>query len=162
MAVAKVPNKILIGDTYHEEIRGRLGVDDSIVTDVDIDAPSVLPIAEVRIIKDVPNYESLTGDDQLYLYAAAVSLVAAILAPSMGARIKKSKKDFDFTIENEKVNWSARSDQLQDEAYSFLNMISTQTVANLPMMGVSGPTRAKTPSHNPTIIDGDVHLWSER
>jgi hypothetical protein len=159
--VVKVPNKILTGTTYYSEIQGRLGVDAITLPNADIDARSVLPIAEARIIASVPEYQSLSGDDGDYLYTAAICMVAAVLAPSMSARIAKSKKDYDFQIENGQVDWKSRSIQLVDEAYSFINLISTQTVAELPQMGVAGPTRAKAPIANPTIVDGDTILFND-
>jgi hypothetical protein len=156
-----VSNKILTGSTYFAEIQGRLGVDANILPNADIDARSVLPIAEARVISSVPDYATLTGRDTDYLYTAAICMVAAILAPSMPAKIKKSKKDFDFSFENQVVDWGKRSIQLLDEWYSFINMISTQVVKELPQMGVSGPTRAKTPSFNPSIVDGDTILFND-
>jgi len=138
-----VPNKILTGDTYHDEIRGRLGVGEDIVSDTDIDALSVLPIAEAKVISAVPNYADLSGDDASYVYAAAICMVAAILAPSMPARIKKSKKDFDYSFENQTVDWVARSKQLFDESNTLIDLVqSEQGGADVPMFGVAGPTRA--------------------
>ncbi|APQ59826.1 hypothetical protein PPOLYM_02545 [Paenibacillus polymyxa] len=137
-------NKILITETYHEEIRGRLGVGKDVISDADIDALSVLPIGESRIVKAVPDYDELTGDNQTYVYAAAVCMVAAILAPSMTARIKKSKKDFDFSFENQAVDWKKYAVQLVDEAYEFIESISTvQHGTDVPVFGVAGPTRAR-------------------
>ncbi|MEK3849919.1 MULTISPECIES: hypothetical protein [Paenibacillus] len=137
-------NKILTTETYHEEIRGRLGVGEDVISDADIDALSVLPIGESRIVKAVPDYAELTGDDQTYVYAAAVCMVAAILAPSMIARIKKSKKDFDFSFENQVVDWKKYAVQLVDEAYEFIESISTvQQGTDVPVFGVAGPTRAR-------------------
>ncbi|MDH2330480.1 MULTISPECIES: hypothetical protein [Paenibacillus] len=137
-------NKILTTETYHEEIRGRLGVGEDVISDADIDALSVLPIGESRIVKAIPDYAELTGDDQTYVYAAAVCMVAAILAPSMTARIKKSKKDFDFSFENQVVDWKKYAVQLVDEAYEFIESISTvQQGTNVPVFGVAGPTRTK-------------------
>lgn len=137
-------NKILTTKTYHDEIRGRLGVGEDVISDADIDALSVLPIGESRIVKAVPDYAELTGDDRTYVYAAAVCIVAAILAPSMTARIKKSKKDFDFSFENQIVDWKNYAIQLIDEAYEFIGSISTaQQGADVPVFGVAGPTRAK-------------------
>jgi hypothetical protein len=159
--VVAVSNKILTGTTYYAEIQGRLGVGADILPNADIDARSVLPIAEARVIASVSDYETLTGSDTDYLYTAAICMVAAMLAPSMPARVKKSKKDYDFSFENQVVDWHKRAIELMDEAYSFINMISTQVVKELPQMGVSGPTRAKTPSANPTIVDGDTILWNE-
>jgi hypothetical protein len=156
-----VPNRILTGTTYYSEIQGRLGVDANILPTADIDALSVLPIAEAKLISSVPDYQTLIGDDKSYLYAAAICMVAAILAPSMAVRIKKSKKDFDFSIENQSVDWKKRAIELVDEAYSLIDMISTKTVTHLPQMVVSGPTRAKTPINNPKIYDGDIILRNE-
>jgi hypothetical protein len=140
-----LPNRILTTETYHDEIRGRLGVGEEIITNVSIDVPSVLPIAESKIIANVPDYVDLTGDDAGYLYAAATCMVAAILAPSMGARIKKSKKDFDWSIENQLVDWQTAANALVDEAYELIGMIQNggSTVSVAPAFGVSGPTRLK-------------------
>lgn len=137
-------NKILDSESYHGEIRGRLGVGEDVLPNADIDAPSVLPLAELKVIAAVPNYEDLSVDDEVYIYAAAICMVAAILAPSMTARFKKMKRDFDFTVENQTVDWSKRSIALIDEAYSFIDQISTVESGHVvPVFGVSGPTRAK-------------------
>lgn len=137
-------NKILTTETYHEEVRGRLGVGEDIVSNTDIDALSVLPIAEAKVITAVPDYDELVDDDRSYVYAAAISMVAAMLAPSMTARIAKSKKDFDFSIENQVVDWRACGIQLVDDAYALIDLISTVTPsADAPVFGVAGPTRFK-------------------
>ncbi|WKL02426.1 hypothetical protein Q0F98_40780 [Paenibacillus amylolyticus] len=144
LAVMLVANKILTTETYHEEIRGRLGVGEDVISDSDIDAISVLPIAEARIVKQVPDYANLIGDDQAYVYAAAICMVAAILAPSMAARIKKTMKDFDFSFENQAVNWDRRASQLVDEANEFIGLISSfQETLDAPLFMLSGPTREK-------------------
>jgi hypothetical protein len=158
--VVTLANKILTGTTYYSEIQGRLGVDASILPIADIDAPSVLSIAEAKVIASVSDYATLVGDDKSYLYAAAICMVAAILAPSMTARVKKSKKDYDFQFENNPENWRLRSTELVDESYSYINMISTQAIKELPQMGAAGPTRANTPRVKPSIGDSDTTLWN--
>jgi hypothetical protein len=141
--VFQLSNRILTTDTYHDEIRGRLGVGDDIVSDSDIDALSVLPIAEAKVIKSVPNYAVLIDDDANYVYTAAICMVASILAPSMTSRIKKAKADFDFKIENQFLDWNKRSIALVDEAYGFIDLITDQVGIIVPAFGVSGPTRVK-------------------
>jgi len=138
-----MPNRILITDTYHEEVRSRLGVGEDVLSDTEIDAPSVLPVAEGKVIASFPNYSNLTGDNLSYLYAAAVCSVAVILVPSMSARIKKAKKDFDFTIQNREVNWNKIRDQLQEEMNELLSIIDEDSFGFTPVFGVAGPTRAK-------------------
>ncbi|WP_405176348.1 hypothetical protein MHI27_11950 [Paenibacillus sp. FSL H8-0261] len=141
-------NKILTTETYHEEVRGRLGVGEDVVSNADIDAISVLPIAEAKVIAAVPNYADLVDDDRNYVYAAAVSMVAAILAPSMTARIAKFKKDVDFSIENQAVDWRVYGIQLIDDSYALINLISTVTSGtDSPIFGVAGPTRYKERRH---------------
>lgn len=137
-------NKILTTDTYHDEIRGRLGVGEDVISNTDIDAPSVLPIGEAKVISSVPDYNDLVDDDKNYLYAAAICMVAAILAPSMTARFKKAKKDFDFSYENQTVNWDKVAIGLIDEAYGYIDLISTVDQGiNAPIIGLAGPTRLK-------------------
>lgn len=136
-------NRILTTDTYHDEVRSRLGVGEDVVSNADIDAPSVLPVAEAKVISSVPNYSDLAGDEASYLYAAAVCMVAATLAPSMAARIKKAKKDFDFTIENREVNWNTIKDQLLEEVSELISLIDDENSSVTPIFGVAGPTRVK-------------------
>lgn len=140
-------NKILTTETYHDEIRGRLGVSEDVVSNADIDALSVLPIGEMRVIAAAPNYAELIDDDHIYVYTAAICMVAAILAPSMISRIKRSKKDFDFSFENQLVDWNKYANQLSDEAYGMIDLISTvESGSDVPVFGVAGPTRFKEDS----------------
>ncbi|MNW38159.1 hypothetical protein D3C74_152180 [compost metagenome] len=137
-------NKILITDTYHDEIRGRLGIGEDVLSNAEIDAPSILPIGENKVIAAVPGYEDLTGDDQTYLYAAAICMVAAIITPSMAARFKKAKKDFDFSYENQTVNWNKLAEGLFDEAYGYIDEIPDSfRGSDVPIIGLAGPTRLK-------------------
>lgn len=153
-------NKILIGSTYYGEIRGRLGVSISELLDTDIDARSVMNIAENRVIESVPDYATLNDVDSDYVYTAAICMVAAILAPSMGSRLKKSKKDFDSSFENQDINWQQRGIELLTDCYEAIGNISTQAApTNLDFMGLAGPTRAKADCIPvPTIYSGDIYL----
>ncbi|MCR8656936.1 hypothetical protein [Paenibacillus endoradicis] len=136
-------NRILNTDTYHDEVRSRLGVGEDVVSNTEIDAPSVIKIAEAKVISSVPNYDVLEENEVDYLYAAVVCMVAAILAPSMSARIKKAKKDFDFTIENREVNWSNLKDQLMEEVNELISLIVDGNSPVIPVFGLAGPTRFK-------------------
>lgn len=155
-----MPNRILNSQTYHDEIRGRLGANNSVVADSDIDSPSILTIGEARVISRVPDHASLTGDDQAFVYAAAVAMVASLLAPSMPTRIKKSEGDSDYKYENNSVDWSKRARDLEDEAYSWIDYISTQPLVELSQVAAAGPTRANPPLQNPaTPYSSDISLY---
>jgi hypothetical protein len=154
-----MPNKILTGSTYYSEIRGRLGVSVSDISNDDIDARSVMAIAEKKVIESVPDYETLTGSDSDYVYTAAICMVAAMLAPSMATRLKKSKKDFDSGFENQTIDWNNRSIALIDDCYAAIGEISTQaSLTGFSVFGVAGPTRANAPKYPPSIQSGDVLL----
>jgi hypothetical protein len=138
-----MPNNILNSETYHEEIRSRLGVGADIVSDADIDAPSVLPIAEDRIIEMVPDYATATEKKERYIYAATICMVAVILAPSMNARIRKAKKDFDFTVENFATDWSRLKEALMEEIEGLIGSVTDDEGTTKQMLDVAGPTRLK-------------------
>lgn len=159
LAVVWMANKILTGITYYSEIRGRLGVSVTDLPDTDIDARSVMSIAENKVIESVPDYATLTGIDSDYVYTAAICMVAAILAPSMAIRMKKSKKDFDSGFENQTINWGNRSIELIDDCYESIGLISTQNIfTNVSLFGLAGPTRANAPKYPPGIHSGDIIL----
>jgi hypothetical protein len=138
--MAYQPRIVAASDTYHDEVRARLGVSPGVLPDIDIDAPSVLPVAEALVISRVPEYASLTGDDQNFLYAATISMIAALLAPTMGSRLKASEGDSDYKYTNQNVDWVARGEALTAEAYSLLDLISTQTTVQLTQLVATGPT----------------------
>lgn len=140
-----MPNRILNSDTYHDEVRSKIGVTADVLPDPLIDAPTVVRIAEARLIDRVSafcDYTTLKDDDQAFLYAAAVSMAAAILAPTMGARILKSEGDADYKYTTNDVDWTNRARDLEEEAYSYLDYISVQPVTELKMMAATGPTRS--------------------
>ncbi|WAH35044.1 hypothetical protein [Alicyclobacillus dauci] len=129
--------------TYHDEVRAHLGVDSGVLPDSDIDAPSVLPIAEGLVVSRVPDYDTLTDDNQSFMYAAAVAMIAAVLAPSMASRLKASEGDSDYKYTNQNVDWTERKKDLEAVSYGHMDLITTQTVVELPQLGLSGPTRSK-------------------
>lgn len=151
--------------TYHDEVRARLGTDVGVIPDTDIDAPSVLPVAESLVVSRVPNYASLLADDQSLVYAAAILVIAAVLAPSMSNRVKLSEGDSDYKYEMQKVNWPQRKTELMGEAYSLMDLISTQTTVDLTQMVATGPTTAKQQqmaaqgSTYVSPISGDISLY---
>lgn len=127
-------------NSYRDEVRERLGVDSGVVSDTTIDAPSVLPVAEARVISRVPDYLTLVDDDQSFLYAATIEMIASVLAPSMSSLLKASEGDSDYKYSNQNVDWHERSEQFESAAYDLIDYISTQPVVELPQVGVSGPT----------------------
>jgi hypothetical protein len=59
----------------------------------------------------------------------------------MAARIKASEGDSDYKYTNQAVAWEERKRDLTAEAYSLMDLISTQITVELPQAGVAGPAR---------------------
>lgn len=141
--MAYQPLIVVNSGSYHDEIRAQLGVDDSVLADTDIDSVSVLGLGEGYVIARVPDYATLTGVDANLVYSAAIMSTASVIAPSMSARLKASEGDSDYKYTNQNVDWKSRQQALMDGAYSLMDLISTQTVVELTLVGVAGPTTLK-------------------
>jgi hypothetical protein len=145
-------NRILTSNTYHDEIRAQLGTDSGILLDTDIDALSVLPLAEAKVVARVPDYATLVNDDQTYLYSSAILMTAALLASSMKNRVKLQEGDSDYKYSKSDIDWDTRAKKLEADAYGFIDLISTQTIIGLAQIAVAGPT---TLAQQQAIADGD-------
>jgi hypothetical protein len=128
-------NKILTATGYESRIRSKLGVDAAYVPDADINQPDIIAIAESNIIKVVPDYDALTGDDLVYLEAATVCECAILLCPSMPARLPVKEQGPSFTREIE-VNWTEKQVKLEAERDRFISNISTVAYIDVPHFGL--------------------------
>jgi len=128
-------NKILTATGYESRIRSKLGVDAAYVPDADINQPDIIAIAEANIIKIVPDYATLTGDDLVYLEAATVCECAILLCPSMPARLPVKEQGPSFTREIE-VNWTEKQVKLEAERDRFISNISTVAYIDVPHFGL--------------------------
>jgi hypothetical protein len=80
-------NRILTEENWQQRIRDKLGVDAAYLPDTVIQQPDIITVAETNIIEQIPNYASLEDDKKVYLEAAVVCECAALLCPSMPARL---------------------------------------------------------------------------
>lgn len=130
-----MPNRILTTEGYEGRIRSKLGVDAAYLPDADINQPDIITIAEANIIKVVPDYATLTGDDLVYLEAATVCECAILLCPSMPARLPKKEQGPSFTVELD-VDWTEKQAKLEAERDGFIDNISTVTYDDIPHFGL--------------------------
>ena len=128
-------NKILTATGFESRIRSKLGVDAAYVPDADINQPDIIAIAEANIIKIVPDYATLTGDDLVYLEAATVCECAILLCPSMPARLPVKEQGPSFTREIE-VDWTEKQVKLEAERDRFISNISTVAYIDVPHFGL--------------------------
>ena len=128
-------NKILTATGFESRIRSKLGVDAAYVPDADINQPDIIAIAEANIIKIVPDYATLSGDDLVYLEAATVCECAILLCPSMPARLPVKEQGPSFTREIE-VDWTEKQVKLEAERDRFISNISTVAYIDVPHFGL--------------------------
>jgi len=128
-------NKILKAEGYESRIRSKLGVDAAYLPDADINQPDIVLIAEANIIKMVPDYAVLTGDDLVYLEAATVCECAILLCLSMSARLPKKEQGPSFTVELD-VDWTEKQAKLEVERDGFISNISTVAYVDVPHFGL--------------------------
>lgn len=115
-------NLILTADGWQGRVRNRLGVDDTYLTDADIAQPDIISVAEANIIDQVPDYADLTGSKRTWLEAATVCECAALLCPSMAARLPASEQGPHFTREVA-VDWDKKRQELEAERDSYIGKI---------------------------------------
>lgn len=128
-------NRILKTTGHESRIRSKLGVDAAYVPDADINQPDIIMIAEANIIKVVPDYSTLTGDDLVYLEAATVCECAILICPSMPARLPVKEQGPSMTIELD-VDWGEKQAKLEAERDRFLSSISSADYVNVPHFGL--------------------------
>jgi hypothetical protein len=128
-------NKILNATGFESRIRSKLGVDAAYIPDADINQPDIIAIAESNIIRVVPDYDALTGDDLIYLEAATVCECAILLCPSMPARLPVKEQGPSFTREIE-VDWTEKQAKLEAERDRFISNISTVAYIDVPHFGL--------------------------
>lgn len=114
----------------YESVRRALGgVSVSMISDSDIDDITIIGLAEAWVIKQVPEYTSITNDtDLLYLKAAVVNKAASLLCPMCATKNKIEVKTIDTSWKKDKIDWKAHAELLESKAVSALQEITTVEV----------------------------------
>lgn len=131
-------NRILTNTGWEARIQKKMGVDPAYLPDADLSQPDVITVAEANIIKQVPNYASLTDDDLVYLEAATVCECAAIICPSMPARLPKREQGPSESHEID-VDWEGKKAEFEGERDRYIGNISTVNIPTLCHFGISTP-----------------------
>lgn len=115
---------MILGSDYAERIRNKIGVDE---TDLPIEAiDEIRPMIEARMAK---RYPDPTEDDNVFLEAATVSMIAANLCQYLRTRIPISERgphgsfemahswpELQIWLERDASNWLAELAETQDES----------------------------------------------
>jgi hypothetical protein len=133
-------NKILTADGWQQRIRDKMGVFDSYLPDSAIEQPDVITVAEANIITRIPDYESLTGDDKVYLEAAVVCECAALLCPSMPARLP-IREQGPAMAHQLFIDWDKKKIEFEIERDRYVGKILSGSFPTLLHFRISNPTR---------------------
>jgi hypothetical protein len=133
-------NRILKESGYEERIRSKLGVSEPYLPNEDINQPECIIVAETNIIKQIPNYESLTGDDRVYLEAAVVCECCVLLCPSLSARLPK-KETGPHEAHELSIDWSKKKVEFESERDEYIGKILDNTFPSIPHFIVTRPVR---------------------
>lgn len=110
-------------NSHTERVRALLGVDNAYLPDNVINSPDFLALSEMEIIKIVPNYEELEGEDKLYFESAIIYDLGARLCPSMKNRLPKKSSGVHFQSELS-TDWDKMRAMLLFERDRFISSIS--------------------------------------
>ena len=132
-------NRILT-DEWQQRIRDKMGVFDSYLPDSAIEQPDIVDIAESNIIARIPDYESLTGDDKVYLEAAVVCECAALLCPSMPARLP-IREQGPAMAHQLFIDWDKKKIEFEIERDRYVGKILSGPFPTLLHFRISNPVR---------------------
>lgn len=133
-------NRILIEPGYEGRIRSKLGVSEPYLPNEDINQPDCITVAEANIIKQIPNYESLTGDDKVYLETAVVCECCVLLCPSLSARLPK-KETGPHEAHELNIDWSNKKAEFESERDNYIGKILGNSFPSLLHFTVTNPVR---------------------
>lgn len=122
-----MPKILQVG--YEDAVRAKLGVKESELPNSVINQRLIVDLAEIIIIKRVPDYASITDEtDLLMLENAVVAYICYLLAPGMARRVNQEVTTIDVKWKKDKVDWSAKAHEFLVEVEQSLGNIVSVSV----------------------------------
>lgn len=136
-----MPESFIIGVDYATRVRNRLGVTDIDLTTGEID--EFLEEAEWAVADRITSYATLTGKDLVYLKAGTVYALAAKMCPTLKAKIPKTEKGLNTSVESAE-DWDTKEKKMLDGMNEQLSKITGYTAdySAAPLFALAGPIRA--------------------
>jgi hypothetical protein len=123
---------------FKDVIRARLAVDDAELSNDEIDNFMVAELAETTVEKRVPDYLSITSDNELlYLRSACVNFACYLLCPSMARRVNTSVSTFDVKWTKDKVDWFKLAQDFLSEYETSLSLITSVEITEIDYSGTT-------------------------
>lgn len=132
-------NRILTAEGWEGRVRDKVGVHVADLPDTVLQGPDVITVAEAKVIKAVPEYESLVDDDRVFLEAATVCACAIQVIDTLAARLPTRTKGPGMDIEIT-VDWVKRKAELVAERDEYLGNLQGDATG-IGGFWLAGPSR---------------------
>ena len=136
-------NRILTAEGWQQRIRDKMGVFDSYLPDSAVEQPDIIGVAEANVIAQIPDYDTLSGDERVYLETAVVCECCVLLCPSMQARLPIQEQG-PATAHRLYVDWEKKQAQYMAERDEYIGKIFSAISSGhsfLPHLMVTYPVR---------------------
>jgi hypothetical protein len=120
--VANIP---LTDLDYYDEVREIIGIDNTIITDDNIDRDTVRGQAERDIKAIVSDWSTVAGDDAKYLRVAVIYRICMLLCPRMSRLQPEEEVVGDYEYRLPKVDWADEQEKYKSLMWESLTSIST-------------------------------------
>lgn len=136
-----MPESFIIGVDYATRVRNRLGVTDIDLTTGEID--EFLEEVEWTVADRITTYATLAGKDLAYLKAGTVYALAAKMCPLLKAKIPKTEKGLNTSVESAE-DWDTKEQKMLNGMNEQLSKITGYTAdySAAPLFALAGPIRA--------------------
>lgn len=127
---------LIVKPGWEQKVRDELGTDEIYVPDSFLH--NQINLAEANIIENAPEWELVPADKKVYLEIAVICECAALVCPSMPARLPKKETGPHAAYELD-IDWGELRNDLQGKRDSCLSKITE--VGDVPFFGLAGPGR---------------------
>jgi hypothetical protein len=127
---------LIVKPGWEQKVRDELGTDEIYVPDSFLH--NQINLAEANIIENAPEWELVPADKKVYLEIAVICECAALVCPSMSARLPKKETGPHAAYELD-IDWGELRNDLQGKRDSCLSKIIE--VGDVPFFGLAGPGR---------------------
>ena len=127
---------LIVATGWEQKVRDELGTDEIYVPDSFLQ--NQIDLAEANIVENAPEWELVPADKKVYLETAVICECAALVCPSMPARLPKKETGPHAAYELD-IDWGELRNDLQGKRDSCLSKIIE--VGDVPFFGLAGPGR---------------------
>ena len=119
-----------------------MGVTKGVLPDEDIQSKASL--AEALIIRSVPSYAELVGDELTFLESACIAQVCALLCPGMAQRVKVMQQDETlYAFKIQAINWDNKKREFEGLIGEYIGLAAGYGGVALSLVGVVYNDRPK-------------------